>query len=231
MRRGKRTVPDVQKKLVYENPLASEKDVSGFRLEGEASVTFANGRMRMENKLDPEIGQASNFVFWCPEDFSANIAVTWEFWPIREPGLCMLFFAAAGRHGEDLFAPWLPVRSGEYHHYHSGAVNAFHVSYFRRRYPEERAFHTCNLRKSYGAHLVCQGADPIPDAADAQGPYRMELIKHGREISFAINELPIFRWTDDGHSYGSLLDGGKIGFRQMAPLIGEYANFKVYELE
>ena len=143
----------------------------------------------------------------------------------------MLFFAASGRHGEELFAPWLPVRSGEYQQYHSGAINALHVSYFRRKYPEERAFHTCNLRKSFGAHLVCQGADPIPDVVDAQSPYRLELTKRGREIAFAINGLPIFRWMDDGQSYGPLLGGGKIGFRQMAPLVGEYANFKVYVLD
>lgn len=142
----------------------------------------------------------------------------------------MLFLSAAGRVGEDLFAEQLPARSGDYQQYHSGAINALHVSYFRRRYPEERAFHTCNLRKSYGAHLVCQGADPIPGVADADSPYRLQVTKLGGEVALTINELPIFRWVDDGVTYGPLLSGGKIGFRQMAPLVGEYANFNVYEL-
>jgi hypothetical protein len=35
----------------------------------------------------------------------------------------------------------------------------------------------------------------------------------------------------DGKSHGPLLGGGKIGFRQMAPLIAEYANFRVRALE
>ncbi|WP_192703489.1 YesU family protein [Paenibacillus sp. OAS669] len=217
--------------MIYYNPLAAEKDVSGFRLEGEASASFPNGAMRMENKLDPEEGQASNFVFWCPETFPADIAVAWDFRPIREPGLCMLFFAAAGRQGEDLFAPHLAKRTGPYEHYHNGDINALHVSYFRRRYPEERAFHTCNLRKSHGAHLVCQGADPIPDVEDAQGVYRMELIKQGADIAFSVNGLTVLRWTDDGCTYGPRLGGGKIGFRQMAPLVGEYANLTVYALK
>ncbi|WP_409342677.1 DUF1961 family protein [Paenibacillus sp. MBLB4367] len=224
-------VTAVKKRLLYDNPLSSARDVAGFRLEGEAAITFPNGRMRMENKLDPSIGQASNFVYWCPEDFPANVSIEWEFWPVREPGLCMLFFSAAGRHGADLFAPWLPVRNGEYMQYHSGAIDALHISYFRRRYPEERAFHTCNLRKSFGAHLVCQGADPIPGVEDADCPYRLEAVKNGREVSFAVNGLPIFRWLDDGQSYGPLLGGGKIGFRQMAPLVGEYANLKVFALD
>jgi len=37
----------------------------------------------------------------------------------------------------------------------------------------------------------------------------------------------VFDWRDDGKTYGELLTGGKIGFRQMAPLIAEYANLKV----
>lgn len=47
---------------------------------------------------------------------------------------------------------------------------------------------------------------------------------------FFIDELNIFSWQDDGNEYGKVLDGGKIGFRQMAPLIGEYSDLKVYSL-
>ncbi|WP_326116551.1 DUF1961 family protein [Paenibacillus alginolyticus] len=52
----------------------------------------------------------------------------------------------------------------------------------------ERSFHTCNLRKSYGFHLVSQGGDPIPSVSDAKGPYRMKLFKSERDILFAIND-------------------------------------------
>ena len=126
---------------LYRNPLAAESDVRGFRLEGEARVTFVNGRMRLENARDAAGGQASNFVYWCPEVFPDNIEISWEFRPIREPGLCILFFAAAGTGGKDLFDASLPRRTGEYEQYHSGSIDTLHVSYFRRRYPEERAFH------------------------------------------------------------------------------------------
>jgi len=223
-------IEGVNKTLIYENPLASENDVKGFRLEGSASITFPNHRMRMENLLDPSEGQKSNFVFWCDKDFPSDIEIEWDFWPIREPGLCILFFAARGKNGEDIFDPSLTVRTGEYEYYHHGDINAFHVSYFRRKWPEERAFHTCNLRKSYGFHLVCQGADPIPSVEDAKPPYHINLIKYGPRIIFRINELTIFDWEDDGKTYGPLLGPGKIGFRQMAPLIAEYANLKVYSL-
>lgn len=37
-------------------------------------------------------------------------------------------------------------------------------SCYRRKQRSERAFRTCNLRKSKGFYLVKQGADPIPGA-------------------------------------------------------------------
>ena len=43
-------------------------------------------------------------------------------------------------------------------------------------------------------------------------------------VRFYINALELFRFEDDGETYGKLLEGGKIGFRQLAPMIGEYEN-------
>lgn len=226
---GPNQVPD-RWKLLYHNPLNTPKCIEGFRMEGAGAVSFPLERMRLESVRQAEEGQKANFVFWCPEKFPSDIAVTWEFWPIREPGLAILFLAAVGSEGRDLFHPALAARTGEYEQYHHGEMHAFHISYFRRRWPEERSFHTCNLRKSYGFHLVAQGADPIPGTADAAGPYRMLVRKQGAEVAFSVNGLQVFSWTDDGHSYGPLLAGGRIGFRQMAPLIAEYANLSVYAL-
>ena len=216
---------------LYSNPLAKESDVNGFRIEGDASVTFPQDRMRLENLRDPAEGQAANFVYWCPEDFPADIAVTWNFWPVREPGLCILFFSATGRNGEDVFDSSLATRAGEYKQYHSSDINALHVSYFRRKALDERGFQVCNLRKSHGFHMVCQGADPLPSVSDAQPPYAIKLIKCGNRVLFTIRDLLIFDWTDDSTTYGPILGGGKIAFRQMAPLVGEYANLKVHAVK
>lgn len=221
------------KETFYENALASEADLAGFRLEGQAAMSFPLGRLRLENVLDPSLGQQSNFVLWCPVTFPADITISWDFWPLREPGLAMLFFAALGRGGEDLFGPALAARDGVYDQYHHGDIDAYHVSYFRRRgfLPEEQGMHLTNLRKSHGFHLVAQGADPIPSVVHAQPPYRIELTKHRGEIEFAIGGITTFRWTDDGDIGGPPLGGGRIGFRQMAPLIVEYANLRVDRIE
>lgn len=218
-------------RLLYRKPLTGAADVGGFRLEGDADVTFPEGRLRLASRRDPAGGQAANFVLWCPEEFPDEIAVSWEFWPLREPGLCILFFAARGGGGEDLFDSRLARRAGEYPQYHSGEISALHVPDFRRRSRDERAFHVCNLRKSRGFDLVAQGADPLPSVEDARPPYHPTPTKYGPQVAFAINGLPISRWADDGRAYGWVPAGGKIGFRQMAPLVAGYANCRVHALE
>lgn len=220
-----------QSTLIYENPLSSKEDLEGFRLEGSAKISFEHGRMRMENEMDATLGQKANYVLWCPQEFPSDVMIEWEFRPIHEPGLCILFFAAKGIQGEDLFAEELTPRTGEYIQYHHGDINAFHVSYFRRKEVDERAFHTCNLRKSYGFHLVAQGGDPIPNADEVTSPYQIRVIKKDRDVWFYIEDLEVFHFKDDGITYGPLLGEGKIGFRQLAPFVGEYANLRVYSLE
>lgn len=217
-------------KQLYTNPLMSDSDTEGFRLEGRSEISFPDRRLRMANVLGAAGDQSDNCVFWCPEDFPADIAVFWEFWPLQEPGLSMFFFAATGRNGEDLFDLALAARNGHYPEYHHGDINAFHVAYFRRNPGLERAFHTVHLRKSYGGDLMATGADPIPDTDDADSPYRLVLIKCGPDISFSINGLQVISRRDSGKFNGPLLGGGKIGFRQMAPLVAEYANLTVHEV-
>ena len=217
-------------KLIYENKLSCEKDVEGFVLEGSANLSFPEGKLRMENALSAAEGQKANYVLWCPEDFPSDVRIEWKFRPIKEPGLAILFFAAKGRNGEDIFADSLAERTGEYVQYHHGDIDAFHVSYFRRKEPDERALHTCNLRKSYGFHLVSQGGDPIPDADECRDMYRIALEKKGNLVRLLVEEVEVFSYVDDGETYGPCLAGGKIGFRQLAPMIAEYADLKGYAL-
>lgn len=220
-----------RKEILYRNALEGPDDIAGFVLEGEGAISFPRGRMRMESLREEAEGQKANIVLWCPNEFPDDIEIAWDFYPVREPGLCMLFFGARGSAGEDIFADSLQPRNGEYRRYHSGDMNALHVSYFRRKAPKERLLHVCNLRKSRGFHLVAQGADPIPSAAEAAIPYRIRVAKLGPYVEFGINQLTLFRWMDDGVTWGDVLDGGKIGFRQMAPMLAEYANITICKIE
>jgi len=223
--------------LLYRNPLSSPEDIAEWTLEGNAAITFPRGRMRMENTDDPNGVDEPHYVHWCPERFPDEIKVGWDFWPLQEPGLCMIFFAATGIDGEHVLDPALQNRTGIYDQYVNGDINALHLSYFRRNHhgpdgaKDEIEFQTVNLRKSKGFHLVQRGGDPIPSVKDANPPYRIEVVKCGPEVAFHVDGTQVLRWVDDGETYGPPLEDGSIGFRQMAPTMGEYADLTVHAVE
>lgn len=220
--------------LLYENSLEEPADIEDWILEGDAAITFPRGRMRMESRYGPDEVDVPHFVHWCPEEFPDDIVISWDFWPVAEPGLCMLFFAAQGRNGEDIHDVSLDDREGDYPEYHSGDIDALHASYYRRNLHgepyAEREFQTINLRKSHGFHLAADGGDPMPTVRDANPPYPLTVVKSGREVGFYVDDLEVFHWTDDNLG-GPPLEGGKIGMRQMSPFIGEYADLTVHRVE
>ncbi len=212
--------------LLYRNALATPADLDGW--VGEGLVEAAAGDDGL--LLSSGGGFDDHWTLWCPEVFGDRIRISWEFSPRSEPGLAMLFFGASADSGGGIFDDGLAHRTGAYPQYHSGDIRTLHVSYFRRRWEDERAFHTCNLRKSPGFHLVAQGADPLPPVVDARGAfYRVEVIKDGSDVSFSIDDLVLFRWTDD-ESTGPRVRAGRIGFRQMSPLVASYRNLEVHSL-
>ena len=212
--------------LLYRNPLAAASDLQGWVAEGPVAVRADGGGV----SLSSSGGFDDHWTLWCPEVFGDRIRITWEFSPREEPGLAMLFFGATAVDGGGIFDEGVAARSGAYPQYHSSDVRTLHVSYFRRRWEDERAFHTCNLRKSPGFHLVSQGADPLPPVVDARDAfYRIEVVKDAASVAFSIDGLPLFSWTDD-ESTGPRIREGRIGFRQMSPLVARYRNLEVHSL-
>lgn len=213
--------------LIYRNELRTPADLAGWVKEGPVAAVAGEDGVQLSSAG----GFDDHWTMWCPEEFPDRIRVTWEFSPRKEPGLAMLFFgAAAARDGGDIFGPQSSPRDGAYPQYHSGDIRTLHVSYFRRRWEDERAFHTCNLRKSPGFHLVTQGADPIPPVIDAREAfYRISVVKDAARVEFAIDGLPLFSWEDDERT-GPRIRSGRIGFRQMSPLHACYRNLEVHSL-
>lgn len=212
--------------LLYRNSLQTASDVTDWIPEGPVSATPSPDGILLASSGGPD----EHWTFWCPETFGDRIRISWEFSPRDEPGLAMLFFGATSVDGGGIFDAGVAPRTGAYPQYHSGDIRTLHVSYFRRRWEDERAFHTCNLRKSPGFHLVSQGADPLPPVVDARDAfYRIEVVKDSDHLTFSIDGLMLFDWIDD-ESHGPRIRSGRIGFRQMSPLVACYRNLEVHAL-
>jgi hypothetical protein len=208
----------VKGEVLYSNPLAGPDDVADWVAEGPLKLAGGRGALQLSGFLDDEeFGDHAHWTFWCPVEFPDGVRISWEFLPLAEPGLAMVFFSASGHGGLDLFSPRLAPRTGHYPQYHSGDLDALHISYFRHKHAEERAFRTCNLRKSAGFELVAQAADPLPPAEDALDFYRMELVKYSpgriREgRCWAEGTSGSGRWPRCGPDTGILLSRDSRGF-------------------
>ena len=68
-------------KLLYENPLAGTADLQGFKLEGQAALTFPLGRLRV---VRPRAGWG---IHWVPANGPPNGGVRQSGSPYRSGGL------------------------------------------------------------------------------------------------------------------------------------------------
>lgn len=75
--------PDLKAgEALYANALAAPTDLADWKTEGSPRLTFAGGAMRLANGLDPALGQAANFVLWCPQPLPADFLAIWTFRPL-----------------------------------------------------------------------------------------------------------------------------------------------------
>ena len=210
-------------KLLYSNSLATSENTNDWVLEGPAKIEFKNNWMHMYSP-----NEVGHHVFWCPNDFPRNFIAEWEAQNQEiDAGLCIVFFAAKGLKGESIFAASMPKRTlGTFTDYTKGAMNDYHISYYAngRDNPNRE---TANLRKNKGFNLVQTGEIGIPVPSIAI--HKMKLVKYEGKILMYIDDRKIIDWSDDGIKYGQILEGGKIGFRQMQWTHFAYRNFKVWE--
>ena len=173
--------------------------------EEDVKELVTDGEILLNQKGDSitvESYQQVEGAFWIPKVFPADIKIEWEFRPIAGEGCSAVSFAVKEE-------------------------NAFHILYCRRGNEEEKTFHVCNMIKDPGSQVVAIGADPLPDANGSLPWYRMTILKKGRDVAFWINDLEVLSFHDDEMSFGELLTGGNVGFRQFGSMTAEYRNLCV----
>ena len=205
--------------LIYENAFSEKSAMEGWLIEGEALIQHKDGWMHMQSPA-----QESHHVYWCTETFPANFIAEWEVQNQNpEAGLCIIFFAAAGQGGQDLFDTNLNPRTGIFRQYTKSDINNYHISYYANS-PTQKNRPFSHLRKNKGFKKVQVGGPGI--AASSTGVHKLKLIKRNGHIQLFLDDKSIIDWTDN-----SPLKEGKIGFRQMKWTQFAYRNFKVWSVK
>lgn len=195
-------------KEILQNPLTCEEEIDEYTREGDISIIFKYGLMRMESGVSATDPKGSSGWLWLPSSFPADVMIEWEFCPINNMGAAVVSFAVKDDNG-------------------------FHILYYNRKNKEDRAFHIIRMIKDAGANEVAIGADPVPDvgenieSGDDINWYHMAVIKKSRIVSFAINGLEVLNYQDDSTSNGEFLTSGRIGLGQLAGLTAYYRDLKV----
>ncbi len=219
----KPSIESARGELLYENSLASDKEMKGWKMEGPGVIELKDSWMHMYSP-----NEEGHHVYWCPEDFPADFMAEWELQNMEpDAGLCIVFFAAKGINGDDIFDPSLKSRDGVFRQYTKSDLNNYHISYYANG-KDKPGREISHIRKNQGFNLVKQGEPGVP--VNSIEIHKITLIKNGNQISMDVDDRNIIDWTDDGVQYGPVLGGGKIGFRQMQWTHFRYRNFKVWSL-
>jgi hypothetical protein len=210
--------------LLYSNSLSDSHSVASWVMEGPGKSEFQDGWMHL---YSPQ--KEWDHVLWCPENFPSEFIAEWDVQNMEPAeGLLIVFFAATGLTGEDIFDPALPKRDGTFRFYTRDKLKSYHVSYYTNnpKNPERKFAH---LRKNNAFALVQTGSEGIPKMSTAV--HRVKLIKNEGRILFLVDDRKVLDWNDDGKTYGPVLGGGKVGFRQMRWSHFRYRNFKVWAIK
>jgi len=213
------------KTLLYETDFDDPSDLNVWVREGGESATVANGCLKLQT--GPAPGEGQHIVFWLNRDLPADFLAEWTLRPYdKQYGLTIVFFNARGRNGEDIFDPNLPPRDGEFQHYHSGALDNYHISY----YAGHRG--SANLRRNYGFHLAAIGVERV-HTAPPETFHTITLLKQGGRVRLAVDGKVSVKFDDDGETYGPVHNHpGRLALRQMMQAwYTEYEYFRAWALE
>lgn len=211
-------------KVLYQNNFQSKQDIVDWTLEGDVGlVEIREDGMHQWHKEGDWVWPEGHMVNWCPQNFPASFIAEWEVDIVSEDGLCIVFFAAKGVNGKDIFNPHLQKRKGHFGKYINGDINCYHISYFAA----DRL--TANLRRNPGFFLATNG--PVQIHPKDNKVHKVTLIKDNNHIILAVDDKISIDFKDDGKSFGPIHQEGKIGFRQMYPSHAIFKKFKVWELK
>ncbi len=171
----------------------------------------------------------SHMVIWNKNSFPAEMM--FEFTVNHhgsEDGLTLVFFAAQGLEGQEIFGLDLPIRNGVYRNYNKGQLANYTVSYWSRNKAEGATKngeqYSNRIRRNPGANMLATNDSLTDKCSDCD--YRVRILKSGGEITAEINGTVVNHVTDpDPHG------SGHIGLRSMQGVDRvSYDDFSVWSI-
>ena len=216
-------------KLLYSNDLNDSAQLIDWVMEGPGKLNFEDGWMQMYAP-----NEQGHHVLWCPQDFPDSFIAEWQVQNLKfDAGLVIVFFAAQGEHGQNIFSPNLNKRDGTFDQYTLGDIKSYHISYYANAAHNPDRAHA-NLRKNNTFTLLQEGDKGI--ATLSNDIHNIRLVKQSQHIQLYIDDRKVIDYIDNqpvvnGVDTGAALGSGKIGFRQMQWTKFQYRNFNVWAIE
>jgi len=221
---GKRTrLPDPGAEWVAEG--WGGADICGGKLWVAPAVFKSCGE-----KVDSTGQDPSHMVVWNRNRFPADMM--FEFTVNHygsNNGLTLVFFAAEGQEGQDIFDLDLPPRNGMYRNYNKGRLKNYTVSYWSRNQKPTLILrgeaYSNRIRKNPGANILATNASLTDMCNDCD--FKVRILKIAGHITAEINGTVINHVADpDPHG------GGYIGLRSMQGVDKvSYDNFRVWSVQ
>ncbi len=215
-------------KLLYSNK-GQAKPFTDWIKEGHIMMSSHDGWTKVWSNLKGISKRDGHIVWWCPKDFPDSFIAEWEVKILKDHGLCIVFFAAKGVNGKNVFDKSLKKRDGTFTNYTKGDITSYHISYFTNA-PMNPGRPQTNLRKNNKFFLVAQGECGIPP--EIGKVHQITLIKVRNRVNMLVDGKSVISWTDPGTDrYGKAWTDGNIGLRHMRWTVADYRNFQVWAVK
>lgn len=164
--------------------------------------------------------RGGHMVFWNKFKTPDNYILECDFRALSPHALHMLMFSCTGMADQSVFDSNLKPRCGVAAQYTKGDLKNYRISFFA---PFRGTSH---MRKCPGRVLTVKGTDLTLHKPKKK--HHLKVVKYKSKIWWYIDRKLCFSYDDIAEE--GPLGGGQTAIRLMAPAIGEYDNYRIYEI-
>jgi hypothetical protein len=223
--------PDENWQTSLQTPLNRPEDLKLFYVQGCPSAPSITERgLEIKTPLvkvrSAEGLDMAQVYLWTWQAFEGDVAVEFEFMPLRENGLSLLCIQASGMQREDFMADHPLRATGSMEVAYNENVRNYHFEFFREMDDCRNDVASFALVKEPWQHPLAYTCFPH---RLAQGQWhRFQFVQHDGRIRAAVDGRLLFDITEDPFGgQGPILQSGHLGIRCMYKSHMAYRNLRI----